>query len=542
MVPVTRSSASASSGRACRAVTVPFMHKVDRSVRGRAVGRDALLRGRGRQGARRAGGRDGALRGVVRRRSRSARGGCLSGGGRASSTSSPTSTSSGGAAASAARSTSRQISYALIRWNASDPVAGRPRHRPRRADGRAAADALAHAPRRRRARSPLGDHPRRRAEPLPSAAATRPLAQRLDPGERVLWSGSPQASAWTARRAATAAVGGVLALLFVRSLARSVPSLARVLRLHALPPALAAVLVGRGGARDAAPARRGRRRRRTSRPAAGAARAGHALLRDQRARAHPPRQRGALTRPLAHRVRHRRAAGRSSTTSSSCSTVRRRARMAPSGAFGTRGARTTRSGPSSPRSPTPRRWGRSSRGPRDGGPGSPAQSANGNRCADARLAAATVIGIGSIVNGKYRLVAPARRRRHGRGLRGAPRRARHARRHQGAPPRARARPGLVERFLQEARVAAQIRSPHVVQVTDVDRTPEGDAYIVMELLEGEPLSARARARSASSRWRRRASSRCRSSRRSRPRTRSASCTATSSPRTCSSRSRQASRW
>jgi len=51
------------------------------------------------------------------------------------------------------------------------------------------------------------------------------------------------------------------------------------------------------------------------------------------------------------------------------------------------------------------------------------------------------------------------------------------------------RTGLVERFLQEARVAAQIRSAHVVQVTDVDRTPEGDAYIVMELLEGESLSA-----------------------------------------------------
>src|SRR5271165_5146061 len=51
------------------------------------------------------------------------------------------------------------------------------------------------------------------------------------------------------------------------------------------------------------------------------------------------------------------------------------------------------------------------------------------------------------------------------------------------------RTGLVERFLQEARVAAQIRSTHVVQVTDVDRTPDGDAYIVMELLEGESLSA-----------------------------------------------------
>ncbi len=51
------------------------------------------------------------------------------------------------------------------------------------------------------------------------------------------------------------------------------------------------------------------------------------------------------------------------------------------------------------------------------------------------------------------------------------------------------RSGLIERFLQEARVSAQIKSPHVVQVTDVDRTPEGVAYLVMELLKGEPLSA-----------------------------------------------------
>src|SRR5271154_4112844 len=51
------------------------------------------------------------------------------------------------------------------------------------------------------------------------------------------------------------------------------------------------------------------------------------------------------------------------------------------------------------------------------------------------------------------------------------------------------RSGLIDRFLQEARVAAQIKSPHVVQVTDVDRTPAGLAYIVMELLEGEPLSS-----------------------------------------------------
>jgi serine/threonine-protein kinase len=52
------------------------------------------------------------------------------------------------------------------------------------------------------------------------------------------------------------------------------------------------------------------------------------------------------------------------------------------------------------------------------------------------------------------------------------------------------RAGLGERFLQEARVAAQIKSPHVVQVTDIDQTPppESAAYIVMELLLGEPLS------------------------------------------------------
>lgn len=50
------------------------------------------------------------------------------------------------------------------------------------------------------------------------------------------------------------------------------------------------------------------------------------------------------------------------------------------------------------------------------------------------------------------------------------------------------RTGIRERFLQEARVSAQIRSPHVVRVLDVDTTPEGVAYLVMELLEGEPIS------------------------------------------------------
>jgi hypothetical protein len=136
-----------------------------------------------------------------------------------------------------------QISYALVRWNPRDQSVGDlviVRAVPTGALRRTLSLTLhdVEAPDRLWAII-------RGVEPsAPLGSGERPLAQRLDPGERVLWSGSPQASAWTARRVATAAFGGALALLFVRSLARAVPSLARVLRLHALPPALAAVLVG----------------------------------------------------------------------------------------------------------------------------------------------------------------------------------------------------------------------------------------------------------------------------------------------------------
>jgi serine/threonine protein kinase len=100
-----------------------------------------------------------------------------------------------------------------------------------------------------------------------------------------------------------------------------------------------------------------------------------------------------------------------------------------------------------------------------------------------------VIDIGSVVNGKYRLV-----RILGDGGMGSVYEAQHAVLNTRVAvkvlhPELARRTGLVERFLQEARVVAQIRSPHVVQVIDVDRTPDGHAYIVMELLEGEPLSS-----------------------------------------------------
>ncbi|MGH7439401.1 MAG: serine/threonine-protein kinase, partial [Polyangiaceae bacterium] len=50
-------------------------------------------------------------------------------------------------------------------------------------------------------------------------------------------------------------------------------------------------------------------------------------------------------------------------------------------------------------------------------------------------------------------------------------------------------PGLLARFEREASAAAQIRSPHVVQILD-HGSINGVPYIVMELLEGESLGTR----------------------------------------------------
>jgi len=49
---------------------------------------------------------------------------------------------------------------------------------------------------------------------------------------------------------------------------------------------------------------------------------------------------------------------------------------------------------------------------------------------------------------------------------------------------------LRKRFLTEARVTAQLESANAVRVFDFGLTPTGQPYLVMELLGGEPLSAR----------------------------------------------------
>ncbi len=97
---------------------------------------------------------------------------------------------------------------------------------------------------------------------------------------------------------------------------------------------------------------------------------------------------------------------------------------------------------------------------------------------------------GDLVGGKYRVL-----RLIGEGGMGVVYEARHE--HLGnlvalkfLQPELAERSQLVARFLQEARVSASIRSPHVVQVVDVDQTADGAAYLVMELLEGQTLEER----------------------------------------------------
>jgi hypothetical protein len=51
---------------------------------------------------------------------------------------------------------------------------------------------------------------------------------------------------------------------------------------------------------------------------------------------------------------------------------------------------------------------------------------------------------------------------------------------------------LIGRFFNEARAANAIRHPNIIEILDSGTTPTGQPYLVMELLEGETVSARLR--------------------------------------------------
>ena len=132
---------------------------------------------------------------------------------------------------------------------------------------------------------------------------------------------------------------------------------------------------------------------------------------------------------------------------------------------------------------------------------------------------------------------PARRRRDGRGLRGdAPQRQ--ARRGEdaarGVQPRRRS---AATRFLQEGYAANTIQHEGAVSVLDDDVAPDGSAFIVMELLEGETVEQRWERSGQQAPGDRGARDRRSAPRRARGGARRrASSTATSSRRTSSSRS------
>jgi serine/threonine-protein kinase len=96
------------------------------------------------------------------------------------------------------------------------------------------------------------------------------------------------------------------------------------------------------------------------------------------------------------------------------------------------------------------------------------------------------LSIGHVINGKYRVV-----RLLGDGGMGSVYEAVHV----GLGSRVAlkslhpelANGGLGPRFLQEARAAARIQSPHVVRVADVDQTESGLPFMVLEYLEGRTL-------------------------------------------------------
>jgi hypothetical protein len=135
------------------------------------------------------------------------------------------------------------ISYALIRWNPRAPGTG----------DLVLVRAVPTGALRRTLRLTLSDvvGPDRLwaivrgiTPSAPLGDGDRPLAQRLDEDERVIWSGTPLASPWTVRRLATASVAAMVLVAAVRVVLGSTPAIRRVLSTHALPVYSSALLIG----------------------------------------------------------------------------------------------------------------------------------------------------------------------------------------------------------------------------------------------------------------------------------------------------------
>ncbi|MDQ3034705.1 MAG: serine/threonine protein kinase, partial [Myxococcota bacterium] len=100
--------------------------------------------------------------------------------------------------------------------------------------------------------------------------------------------------------------------------------------------------------------------------------------------------------------------------------------------------------------------------------------------------------VGRVLSGAYRVEA-----RLGAGGMGAVYAARHARTGKAYAvkvllPELAARKASLARFRREAHALAAIAHAHIVAIHDFDETPDGLAFLVMDLLEGEDLATRLR--------------------------------------------------
>lgn len=102
------------------------------------------------------------------------------------------------------------------------------------------------------------------------------------------------------------------------------------------------------------------------------------------------------------------------------------------------------------------------------------------------------LNTGDLVDGKYRIV-----RLLGEGGMGAVYEGENTRIHRRVAIKVlhagvAASADAVARFEREAQAAGRIGSEHIVEVLDLGQLPDGDRYMVMEFLDGQPLSARIR--------------------------------------------------
>jgi eukaryotic-like serine/threonine-protein kinase len=101
---------------------------------------------------------------------------------------------------------------------------------------------------------------------------------------------------------------------------------------------------------------------------------------------------------------------------------------------------------------------------------------------------ASILAVGEVLEGKYRII-----RQLAAGAMGVVYVAQHLTLHRHVAVKALRRelvndPELVGRFEQEARAASAIGHGNIIDVFDLGRTADGSMYMVMELLDGHPLS------------------------------------------------------